>query len=651
VASRAYAQDTTVPTEENEDSVFVTKPHQPISYLTTYDRNVSRGEWMQSLNYNQTTNRVAFGVNAGVTTVDGLQGLQNSGLDGDIQAHLDWKATRHWLWSVEGRFGGVSNKDNLASTDLRQNRVQLRTQYTVNPWKQLTATGIVFAEIEQDQSIGNRTVPRDTLRDSTFVPPQVFASHTGRDSSYSSGLRNGLNGSATWKPVDWIEARAAAIVTRVSTTTNTTRREFWAPNPGEGASLQLTTHESSTAPNGDDQYETHLRVTKIPKGFVEFVFRDRESDQQYYALNRRALEHVSITNRNGTFHLEQSPLRGAQFTLDGTLGHLLQEYTLQNNLTSQTNTQNLTGNFAIFRPENRLGLGFQFGNARNDKQISQNGSIINRAINASGTHRMTDRLWLDANTSVTLFSRRYDDKVADQDNVRSFATVGGGYRIAATCSTTVHFSVNRTHSVAINENTSGGNNVQTTYQMDASMHLQATPTFSIQQNYQINANYQIFDYDEPRNALGRIRRIDTILQDSLFSFASIKLIHNFYFQDRGPYTRSSPDESRIYAIAQQLYQQNLGATFGLTPFRGCVLYATQALANARTYSYNPPAPNVTTNRWSLTMGANLDRDLSGNMSLHGTIQHVGEYTETPNPLPSLNPVSYWVAGVTFTKDF
>src|SRR5262249_1545598 len=223
-----------------------------------------------------------------------------------------------------------------------------------------------------------------------------------------------------------------------------------------------------------------------------------------------------------------------------------------------------------------------------------------------------------------------DDKVSDQDNVRSFANVGGGYRIAATCSTTVHFSVNRTHTVAINENASGGNNVQTTYQMDASLRLQATPTFLILQNYQINANYLIYDYDEPRNTLARIRRVDTILQDSLFSFASVKLIHNFFFQDRGAYTSINPDESRIYSIASQLYQQNLGATLGLTPAHGLVFYATQSLSNTRTYTYNPPLPNTIRNRWSLTVGANLDRDLSGNMALHGTIQHIGEYTETPN---------------------
>jgi len=651
-ARRASAQDTSVPTVENADTVFVTKVHQPISYLTSYDRNVSRGEWFQSLNYNQTTNRVAFGVNAGLTTIDGIHGLENNGLEGDIQGHLDWRTTQHWLWTLEGRFGGVSNQDNIASTNLRQNRLQLRTQYTVNPWKQLTATGIVFAEIEQDQSIGIRSAPRDTLVDTTFVPTQIYASHTRGDSSYSSGIRNGLNGSATWKPLDWMEARAAAIITRVSTTTNTTTRDFWAPNPGEGATLQLTAHQTSTAPNGNDQYETHLRITKIPKGTLEFVLRDRESDQSYYALTLGGQEHLSITNRTGTFHLEQSPFRGAQLVLDGTLGHLLQEYTLQNNLTSQSNTQNLTGVFAVYHPENRASLGFQFGKTRNDKQrISPNGTVINRSLNASGMHRMTNRLWLDANSSISLFSTMYDDKVSDQDNVKGFANVGGGYRIAATCSTTVHFSVNRAHSIAINENSSGGNNVQTTYQMDASLRLQATPTFLILQNYQINANYQIYDYDEPRNTLSRIRRVDTILQDSLFSFASVKLVHNFFFQDRGPYASFSPDESRIYYTAQQIYQQNLGATLGLTPTHGLVLYATQSLANTRTYSYNPPAPTTTRNRWGLTFGANLDRDLSGNMALHGTIQHIGEYTETPAPRPSLDPVSYWVAGVTFTKDF
>ena len=86
--------------------------------------------------------------------------------------------------------------------------------------------------------------------------------------------------------------------------------------------------------------------------------------------------------------------------------------------------------------------------------------------------------------------------------------------------------------------------------MDATVRLKASRTLTVLQNYLINANYAIFDYNENANTLNRIRRIDTTILDSLFSFAVIQLTHNFQFQDRGRYTRDSEGEPRAYAVAE-----------------------------------------------------------------------------------------------------
>jgi len=519
----------------------------------------------------------------------------------------------------------------------------------------VTAVGIAFGELDQDQSKKSTIFSsRDTLADTTTVPPTIYRSHIGRDSSYNAGPRAGFNGSATWKPMTWLETRGMAILTRASTTAFIRNIDFWELEPNVGATKVITSDTSLVIPNGDDQYEARAKVSAIPKGLAEIVVRAHNTDQPYYDPSQRALEHLTLTNRNGTFHLEQSPFRGAQFTLDGTLSHLLKEYTLQKRYTGETNTQSVSANFGTYRPYDRYGLGFQVSNARNDRQFNGNGNgnVISRALNASATHRVTNRLWLDTNTSISLFSLLYDGtgNIADQDNVKAFVYAGGGYRVASTCSTTVHLSLNRNHKVAISESASGQNNVTTNYQVEGTLNLQATPTLLILQNYRLSANYLIYDYDEPHNTLTRLRTVDTVIQESLFTFASVKLTHNFFFQDHGTYSRSSPEEARSYALDQQLYQQNLGVSFALRPSQGIVFYATQSLSNTRTYFFNG-FPNTIRNRWGLNYGVNIDRDLPGAMSLHGNIQHVGEYTELPDDLPAQDKVNYWLAGVTFSKDF
>lgn len=263
---------------------------------------------------------------------------------------------------------------------------------------------------------------------------------------------------------------------------------------------------------------------------------------------------------------------------------------------------------------------------------------------------MSQRLWLDGSASISLFARTYDDKISDRDDVKGSAIVGGGYRVSDRCSTSVHFSNARTHGVALDASVSGGNNVLTTYQMDAMLKLSVSRTFAILQNYMINANYQIYDYDEPRNTLTRIRRIDTALSESLFTFGFIRLDHNFFFQDRGSYTSAVEGGSRTYSVAQELYQQNLSVSLGVRPFEGIILSATQSLSNTRNFA-GSGAETGNRNRWNLRLGGSVDRPLPAEMVLQGFVQHIGEYTETPANVPAADVIDYWIATVSLNKDF
>jgi hypothetical protein len=443
--------------------------------------------------------------------------------------------------------------------------------------------------------------------------------------------------------------RGSGYGTRIGSTTRTLTRDFWALNAGDGATLRTSSRDTTHAPTGDARFDANISFTGVKRTTMTVALNQIAGDQGYYLLAKRDQEHVSYNSRGAAFHIDHTPVPGGQISFDGSLGRSLREYELQT-LNSLIHSRALAANFILYRETSRATFGLQAGRTRNEKQITQNGTIINRAMNASAGKRFTRRLWLDATGSISIFSRLYEKRISDRDDLRGYVNAGGGYLVSHACSTAVHFSANRSHAVALDPKSSGSNNVQNSYQMDAILKLQLSRTFSILQNYMINANYQIYDFDEPRNNLTRIRRIDTMISDSLFSFAFVRLAHNFYFQDRGSYVRGAGEEVRKYSVAGRLYQQNVGVTLGVRPVQGITFSATQSLSNSRNYS-STPGQDTNANRWNMNLGAVVDRELPGGMTLNGSVQHIGEYTEMPSPLPSARVVDYWLAGVTFTKAF
>ncbi|HET9252769.1 MAG TPA: hypothetical protein VFP58_11705 [Candidatus Eisenbacteria bacterium] len=610
---------------------------QPITYFTAYDLNVSRSTWSQTLSYNHVGTRVSFGADASTNILTPVRGLETEGRDGSITPRLTVRATNRWLWSLDGLFDTSSNEDKHSSTKRRQNKVQLRTQYSAPILPGLTGTGLLFTELQQEQGLSRKSLPPDGL---------------ARDSTYTSGRRDGVSGRLLWTPSSWLQVTGTGSGNWNHLTTKTRQLQYQPVEFGEGMVESVDVSTITETPTGDERYETRAFYRGIPKTEVAATLRSQNGTQTMYAYTRRGLETLSWYDRAANLRVEHNPLPGGQVVVEGTVSRVFREYQLQSNLNALGVTHSGSANFALFRPSRRIMAGFQISRVRNDRQITQNGEIINRAMNASGSTRITDRLWLEGAGTLSLYSRRYDNPIADKDDQRAYMNVGGGYRVSSRCSTAVHFSVTRAHAVATDAGAASENNVQTSYQMDAILKLRVTPTIHILQNYQINANYFIYDFDvrEGRNTLTRIRRIDTVLTDSLFDFAVLRLTHNFFAQDRGSYTRTVADGPREYGVSQESYVQNLSLMVGLRLFPGVTLSATQSLGNTRNYFY---APTTTTNfnRWNLNVGAQVDRTLPGDLVLQGNIQRIGEFTEANEKLPRRDEVDYWLAGASLQKDF
>lgn len=621
---------------ENPDSAFAEGPRSPINYFTSYDLNVSRSSWSQTLSYNHFGQRVSYGADATMNTLQPIRGLETEGKDGSIATRLGIRATNAWLWNVDGLFDMSSNEDPRSSTRRRQNKVQLRTQYSETFFSGLRVSGSAYSELQQEQGLSRKALVADTL---------------ARDSTYTSGRRDGISGNLRWAPGPWLEVTGLGTGNWNHLTTKTYQRKF-APVETGGSELVGDSLNTSVTPTGDERYEATALFRGIPRTTVWTSLRSKNGSQTMYAFTRRGLDTLSWVDRSANLRIEHSPMENGSFSLEASVARVFRQYSLQKNFNSLGLTHSGSAGFVLFRPASRMQAGFQLTRVRNERQISQNGEILNRALNLGGARRITSRLWLDGTGNASLYSRRYEIPAADRDDQRLYANVGGSYRVSSACSTAVHFSATRTHAVAIDAQAAAENNVQTSYQMDAMLRLQVSRTFLIHQNYTINANYFIYDFDfqEGRNSLTRIRRIDTFLSDSLFGFAIVRFTHNFLATDRGSYTRSVEDGPRKYGVSQESYLQNVSVTLGVRPFRGLSLNATQSLGNSRNYFYNPSTTSGQ-NRWNLNMGAQIDHTFSGGLALQGSIQHIGEFTEQDDRSGPLYEVDYWLAGASLMKSF
>ena len=233
---------------------------------------------------------------------------------------------------------------------------------------------------------------------------------------------------------------------------------------------------------------------------------------------------------------------------------------------------------------------------------------------------------------------------------RTSVNLGGGYRVSPACSTTVHFSTARSHSIFIDPSASSTNAVQSTYQMNATMRLRLSRTLHLSQDYLLSADYRIFDFTENQNFLNRVRRIDTDIIDSVFSFAFVRLTHNFIFRDQGTYSRGVGESSRQYRVSVETYDQTLAATVGIAVARGIRLVGTQSLLNQRNH-FLVNDQRTLRNRWNLTGGIEIERMLWDGAQLLGAVRHIGSYDEQQVPNTPNNEEEYWIAGITFQKQF
>ncbi len=644
-AHPAVAQEMDPSLSAVPDTIFEQESQPGPSYQTVYDRDRSRSNWTQTLNYFRSMSRFAFNGSGSITTQDFLAAA-NKSTDGDFYGHMDGRVARNWIVSLDGRFGMNSSVDATRKSDTRNNRLQIRTQYTLRPKPTMMLTGALYTEFQQDHGRSTQTV----LKQADFDPDAVDTLKVQRDSSYTSARQDGVSALGSWNIKPWLEFYGSALGSRKRPSQRSEVRDFINPLDGSGTGYSRDNVQTTHEPSDNSLFSSRVTFTRLPLTKTIFGFQSSSLNQSRFDQQLRGQEHQTFDRNSGTMHLEYGPRYKTFLLLDASLVRTLQDFQLRRSSSSLATTRQVSSTLSYSEVGTGGGLTFQASRARYERQQTQNGIVINRMLFGNGYHRMSRRLSLDGFGNMNLQSSRYENPRGDQDILRRSASVGGGYLLASTCSTVVHFSVNRSQNVSIDPSASGANNVQTIYQMNAYLQFVPTRDFSIRQNYLLSAEYKIFDYTERQNYLNRVRRIDTDFVDSLFHFAFLRLTHSFIYRDNGGYFRNTPANPRTYRIATETYEQTLAITVGIELAAGVRLIGTQSLLNQRNFDI-PRGAHTVRNRFSLNGGAEVNRTLPGGSQIIGALRHIGGYDERVTALTPTREEDYWIAGVTFQKDF
>ncbi len=628
------------------DSAFEVSLPGPL-YRTVYDRDHSRTNWTQSFSYGRSWKRVVFN-GAGNATTQELLGLRNNTTLGDIYGRLDARLTRRWIVSTEGRFNMNSTADPRAKTNNRDSKLRLYSQYTAAPVRSMDLFGSVYTEFQREQ-VGRQQailVPGDSL----IIPGEVDTLFAQHDSSFTVARQDAVSGRIAWTIQPWLYLYGTGSAgRRFPTQTNRFRNFVRAVNDSTGGyvrdSTQVLEEKGDNSSVFSNVTYSGLRRSKLVLGYQSSSVNQSRFDQEL-----RGIERMAFDRSTASAHIESGPWMNVFWTVDGSLTRNKTGFERRQSSSSILSGRQLLSSLAYSTTVTMASVTFQTTRNHTERQFSQTDLVTDRALAGLVRRTVSSRLILDGSARVSLRSLQFSDPRTDQDLLQSGGNVGGGYSLTRACSTSVHFTVNRSRTVSIDPRASGSNNAQTLYQLTATMQYLPSRNVAIRQTYLLSSDYKIYDYAESQNFLNQTRRIDTDFADTLLPFAYVRLTHSFINRDNGNYYRLTPGADRTYRIAFETYEQTLRVGCGIKVVPGVTLSAIQGLFNQKSHDF-ARSSNSVRNRFSLDAGIDVNRTFPGDCGILGALRHIGGYDEITASQPIANEEDYWIAGVTFQKQF
>lgn len=626
------------------DSTFDAQPRSPISYMTDYARDQARGTWTQNLGYSRSFRRFAVHASGGTSASEDLVAVGSKSTSGDFTGRLDWRATSRWVLSLEGRHAMSSITDGRRSSESeqRRNRLGIQSQYRLEPFRHARLFLLASSELQRNYDLRNT---QRAIVGGTGQPESTF---TQRDSAYFSGRQDGVRAQLDWSRGDRLSFSGKASLSRSRPTTDALRVQSRSAN--SGGSVTTTQDTSSVLPVDNVGLDGRLTLAPVRATTVRVTTQRTGIDQVYFDLGQLRVEQFSNDMVRHSLAVESAILPRTAITVVTSLKRSLREYVARPNLNALTTSREVNSTLGYSTPTTDAFINFVVNRTRADRQATGNGIILSRAMSASLSRRVLGRLYLVGIGNANLYSYRYNVATDDRDIASAFGSLGARYALTPRCSTALNMSVSRVHNVSIDPSRSSGNFQTTVYQANGSLRLPLHRNLSIGQDYVFSATYRTFDYDEDKDDLTRNWRIETIVVDTLVSFAFARLNHRYFFFDRGEFTPALEGGPRLYGIQQEQVQQTMDVTLGVRPTPGVTFLVRQSLADTN----NRDMINETeraTDQWNLSLGLEVARTFWGGAALNGAVRRESRYQNLSTSSRPENEEEHWLVAVSFQKDF
>lgn len=638
------------------DSLFQEGPKARAYYQTQYIHDQSRGGWTQSLDYNRTWKKLAMNVSGSSGTSEDVFRLGSRSTNGDMLGMFNWRAANRLVVSMNGRFSMSSIADGVraSSSEQRRSNFLLQTQYHAPLFSKATFTLLGSSELQRNYDL--RTSER-TIAAPVGAPGSL---NLQSDSSHVSGRLDAVRGQFRWPVVRGIEFEGKVYGSRSRPIT--TVRTFRSTQPFDGsAGFDSIDVRRIQLPADNALLDGTLTID--PFRATKLIFKSKRSgiDQVYFDLAQLQVEQYSNDGRFYSLQAQSVPFPGLAITSNATMNRTLREYVARPNLNALVISREASTGVAYSSPATEVFVNMIVNRTRAERQATGNGVTISRVLTTRFRQRVLGRLWLTGVGSATLYSYRYifapDPlnpariySVDDRDVAGAFGSVGARFAFTPRCSTAFNFSVSRTRNVSIDRLRSGGNIANTIYQLNGALRLPLHRNLSIGQDYVITATYRAFEFDEERDDLSRNFRIDTTVADTLCPFVYLRMDHRYFFFDQGDFSPIDAGGPDLYGVAQEQVQQILEGTIGIRPVRGVTLIVKQSLADTENRALVAKTRQGT-DQWNLSLGLEVNRSFRNGAGITGSVRRESKYQNRSNAVRSLNQESYWLAGITFQKDF
>ncbi|HEV8129137.1 MAG TPA: hypothetical protein VGQ14_05725, partial [Candidatus Eisenbacteria bacterium] len=476
------------------DSVFESPPSQPgPTYRTVFDRDHSRTNWDQTLSYFFSTPRLAFNGSGNATTQD-LLALQNGTTLGNIYGRLDYRLTTRWVLSTEGRFNMSSTVDPRTKTNNRDGHIQIYSQYSLKPIRSMDLFGSAYTEFQREQVGREQTIL--VAGDSSFIPGEVDTLYAQRDSSFTNARQDGVSGRLTWRVQPWLQLYSTGSAGRRFPTQHNLFRNFVnaANDSGPGYVIDST----QVLEEKGDNYSTlsRLSYSGLRRSNLVLSYQSSSVNQSRFDQELRGLERMAFDRTTGSGHFDYGPVAGLFFTVDGVMIRNKNGFEKRRSSSSLLSGRQLLSTLAYTKQATSASVTFQVSRNNTEREFSQTDVILDRTLSTMFRHILSSRMVLDGSARANLHSSQFSDPRTDQDMLQTGGNLGGGFMLTPACSTTAHFTVNRSRTVSIDPSASSSNNTQTLYQLTGTMQFIPTRNFAIRQTYLISVDYKIYDFAE-----------------------------------------------------------------------------------------------------------------------------------------------------------